>query len=216
MRKQGEGVCTVVLAAGQSSRYRAVDDSDKLLAPSLSDARSPPVIGATLASLQGVAERTVVVVDQCNQPLRQWLAANASRLHAEVFAVKSCGLGDSLSQAVARFPARRGWLVALADMPYVREDTLYKLAAAIDESNLVVPLFDGNRGHPRGIGTAHWAALLELEGQSGARDLFRHEPVVEIPGDDPGVLQDIDVPQDRLPQGRLPQDRRPTKRDGLK
>lgn len=202
MRKQGEGVCAVVLAAGQGSRYRAANDEDKLLAPSLSDAQSPTVIGATLTTLQGVAERTVVVVNQSNRPLRQWLQANASRLHVDVFAVDSRGMGDSLSQAVARFPARRGWLVALADMPYVREDTVCKLAAAIDESNLVAPVFDGHRGHPRGIGTGHWGALLELEGDLGAQQLFRQEPVIEISAGDPGVLQDIDVPQDRRSAGR--------------
>ena len=202
MRKQGEGVCAVVLAAGRSSRYRAVNDQDKLLAPSLSDAHSPPVIGATLTTLQGIAERTVVVVDHNNGRLCQWLQANASRLRIEVFAVGSRGLGHSLSQAVARFPARRGWLVALADMPYVREDTLCKLAAAIDESSLVAPVFDGRRGHPRGIGTRHWGALLELEGDLGAQELFRHEPVIEISAGDPGVLQDIDEPQDRRSIGR--------------
>lgn len=197
VRKQGEGVCTVVLAAGQGSRYRAANDEDKLLAPSLSDTWSPPVIGATLLSLLGLAERTVVVVDQNNQPLRGWLEANASRLRVDVFPINTSGLGHSLSQAVARFPARRGWLVALGDMPYVREETLCKVAAAIDESSLVVPMFDGRRGHPRGIGTAHWAALLDLDGENGAQALFSQERVTEITADDPGVLQDVDVPQDR-------------------
>ncbi|SDS30619.1 molybdenum cofactor cytidylyltransferase [Halopseudomonas xinjiangensis] len=198
MPNPNEGICALVLSAGQGSRYRAHHDQDKLLAASFSDADSPPVLEATLTALRGVAERTVVVVRADNHPLRQWLASNAGALQAEVFAVQTNGLGHSLAQAVARFPARRGWLVALGDMPYVTRDSLFKVVAEINESNVVVPTFNGQRGHPRGIGTAHWAALLELDGDAGAQTLFSGEqPIVEVALDDPGVLQDIDRPGDR-------------------
>ncbi len=193
-----EGICALVMSAGQGSRYRAHHDQDKLLAASLSDADSPPVLEATLNALRGVAERTVVVVREDNHPLRAWLASNAGALQADVFPIQTNGLGHSLAQAVARFPARRGWLVALGDMPYVKEDSLCKVAAQIDESNVVVPTFNGLRGHPRGIGAAHWAALLELDGDTGAQSLFgARQPVIELALNDPGVLQDIDRPGDR-------------------
>ncbi|UAW96847.1 nucleotidyltransferase family protein [Halopseudomonas nanhaiensis] len=193
-----EGVCALVLSAGQGSRYRAEAGEDKLLAPCFDDIASPPVLAATLSALRGVAERTIVVVRADNRPLRDWLDTYAPALKAEVFAVHSNGLGDSLAQAVERYPARRGWLVALGDMPYVKESTLSKVAGAIDETSLVVPTFGGQAGHPRGIGTVHWAALLELHGDTGAQALFANaEQVVELAVDDPGIVQDVDTPDDR-------------------
>jgi len=189
------GVCAIVLAAGQGSRYRAAGGADKLLAASLAAASSPPVLAATLANLRGVAERLLVVTRADNLPLRDWLSANAA--DCEVLALESRGLGHSLAQAVAQAPAGRGWLVALADMPYVQPRTPREIAAAIREDNLVVPTYDGRPGHPRGIGSTHRDALLQLDGDRGAQVLFAAHPVLELALNDPGVLQDIDHPDDR-------------------
>ena len=189
------GVCAIVLAAGQGSRYRAAGGADKLLAASLAVASSPPVLAATLANLRGVAERLLVVTRADNLPLRDWLSANVA--DCEVLALETHGLGHSLAQAIAYAPAARGWLVALADMPYVQPRTLREIAAAIREDNLVVPTYDGRPGHPRGIGSAHRDALLQLDGDRGAQALFVAHPVLELALNDPGVLQDIDHPDDR-------------------
>ena len=191
------GVCAIVLAAGQGSRYRAACGADKLLAASLAAASSPPVLAATLANLRGIAERLLVVTRADNLPLRDWLSAHAA--DCEVLAVETRGLGHSLAQAVAHVPAARGWLVALADMPYVRPRTLREIAAAIREDKLVVPTYNGSPGHPRGIGSAHRDALLQLDGDRGAQALFGTHPVLELAVDDPGVLQDIDHPADHRP-----------------
>ncbi|MBU2014524.1 MAG: NTP transferase domain-containing protein, partial [Gammaproteobacteria bacterium] len=172
------GVCAIVLAAGQGSRYRAAGGADKLLAASLAAASSPPVLAATLANLRGVAERLLVVTRADNLSLRDWLSANAA--DCEVLALETRGLGHSLAQAVAHAPAGRGWLVALADMPYVQPQTLREIAAAIREDNLVVPTYDGRPGHPRGIGSAHRDALLQLDGDRGAQVLFAAHPVLEL------------------------------------
>jgi len=189
------GVCAIVLAAGQGSRYRAAGGADKLLAASLAAASSPPVLATTLANLRGVAERLLVVTRADNLPLRGWLSANAA--DCEVLVLETRGLGHSLAQAVAHAPAARGWLVALADMPYVQPRTLREIAAAIREDNLVVPTYDGRSGHPRGIGSTHRDALLQLDGDRGAQVLFAAHPVLELALNDPGVLQDIDHPDDR-------------------
>lgn len=196
MPELAAGVCAIVLAAGQGSRYRQAGGEDKLLAPSRADAPSPPVLRATLDALQGVAERMVIVVREDNHDLRDWLQAHAGPF--EVLTVETRGLGHSLAQAVERCPAARGWLVVLGDMPYVRPQTLRCIAAAIAADTLVVPLHQGRRGHPRGIGCAYRAALLPLDGDRGAQALFTGRPVLELAVDDPGVLQDIDRPDDRL------------------
>lgn len=189
------GVCAVVLAAGQGSRYRQAGGADKLLAPCLAQAPSPPVLQATLEALRGVAERTLIVVREADAPLRDWLRTQA--VDAELLLVDSRGLGHSLAQAVGHRTAAQGWLVVLGDMPYVQQQTLRRIALAITPPRLVVPLHDGRRGHPRGIGRAYREELLRLDGDQGAQALFATQPVLELAVDDPGVLQDIDRPDDR-------------------
>ena len=191
------GVCVLVLAAGQGSRYRERSDEDKLLAPVSEAPDAPPVLAMTLGSLQGIAERLVVVTREDNLALRAWLEQERSRFGAEVFAVRTRGLGHTLAQAIRHCPAEKGWLVALGDMPYVHPDTARRVASAIDRARLVVPVYDGQRGHPRGIGHAHGARLLELDGERGAQALFVGSTVCEIDVDDRGVIDDIDRPEDR-------------------
>jgi len=190
------GVCALVLAAGQGSRYRERIDEDKLLVSSNGLPDAPAVLAVTLSALVGVVENTVVVTRTDNHALLAWLG-DARPSGAEVFAVHSNGLGHSLAQAVARYPAAQGWLVVLGDMPYVRPETIRRIASEIEPDRLIVPRHQGQRGNPRGIGANHRAALLALDGERGAQALFANASVFEIEVDDEGVLQDIDRPEDR-------------------
>lgn len=194
-----EALCTLVLAAGQGSRYRERSDEDKLLAGCTSAADAEPILAMTLHALSGIAERMLIVTRADNHELRAWLEREAPAYGASVLVIRSNGLGHSLGQAVSSCETRRGWLVALADMPYVRRDTLERLAAAIQPQRLVVPVYQGQRGHPRGVGADFGALLRVLSGDRGAQALFDSPSVIEIEVDDPGVLQDIDRPEDRLP-----------------
>lgn len=199
MPEPAEGVCAIVLAAGHGSRYREHADEDKLLAPSLATAESLPVLAQTLNALSGVTERLLVVTRDDNLPLLAWLDEVATGFGAEVLSVRSNGLGHSLAQAVGHCPARRGWLVALGDMPYVRRESIARVAAAIEPQRLVLPTCHGRRGHPRGIGAAYLDQLLALDEERGAQALFAGSSITEIEVGDPGVLQDIDRPADRRP-----------------
>lgn len=199
MSDLAEGVCAIVLAAGQGSRYREHSDEDKLLAGSTDAADAPVVIAETLRSLTGLTERLLVVTRDDNHRLLAWLRQAAGDFDAQILSVRTHGLGHSLAQAVAHRPARRGWLVALGDMPYVRRDSIARIVADIQPHRLVVPTFQGQRGHPRGIGAEHIEQLLALTGERGAQALFASPSVSEIALDDPGVLQDIDRPTDRRP-----------------
>lgn len=192
-----EGVCAIVLAAGQGSRYREHRDEDKLLAASSGAIDAPPVLAETLKALAGMTERLLVVTRNDNPRLLAWLERQVGRFGAEILTVRTNGLGHSLAQAAAHRSARRGWLVALGDMPYVRRDSIARIVADIQPQRLVVPTYQGRRGHPRGIGADFLEQLLALEGDRGAQELFASAAVEEIEVDDPGVLQDIDRPQDR-------------------
>lgn len=88
-----------------------------------------------------------------------------------------------------------GWVVALADMPWVRPATIDAVAAALAAgADIVAPRYAGQRGHPVGFSRRHGIALAALRGDEGARAVVaRHAATVQsIAIDDPGVLRDVD------------------------
>ena len=52
------------------------------------------------------------------------------------------------------------------------------------------------RGNPVLIGREHWAEALALDGDEGARVLFRRHGAVEVPCDGTGEPTDVDTPED--------------------
>ncbi|MBT8336600.1 MAG: NTP transferase domain-containing protein, partial [Gemmatimonadetes bacterium] len=68
-----------------------------------------------------------------------------------------------------------------------------------------VPVCDERRGNPVAWSRAHFAEILALEGDRGARDLLdRHAAgVIEVPVDDAGVLRDVDTLQEWEAEGSV-------------
>ncbi|MGH8856128.1 MAG: nucleotidyltransferase family protein, partial [Telluria sp.] len=107
------------------------------------------------------------------------------------------GMGTSLVHAIRHALPADGWLVALGDMPFVRETTLAALRdALLAGADIAVPVHAGQRGNPVAFGARHLDELLALGGDQGARRLLRTHPVTEVEVDDPGILRDIDSPSD--------------------
>jgi molybdenum cofactor cytidylyltransferase len=89
-----------------------------------------------------------------------------------------------------------GWLVALADMPWLQVATLRAVGAALRAPHsIAAACYQGQRGHPVGFGPAHYEALVRLDGEHGARSLLQGGAVTLIETGDPGVLDDVDTPQ---------------------
>ncbi|HEY5367112.1 MAG TPA: nucleotidyltransferase family protein [Casimicrobiaceae bacterium] len=118
------------------------------------------------------------------------------------------GMGRSLACAIAATRDADGWVVALADMPWVSVATIRTIAGALqDGAVLAAPSFNGVRGNPVGFSSACAEALMRLEGDRGARDLVAAAgaqlQIVAV--DDAGVLRDVDVAADLSPRAtRLP------------
>ena len=109
------------------------------------------------------------------------------------------GMGFSLACAVAATREASGWLVALGDMPKVQASTMQAVLRALESgASIVIPCHEGRRGHPVGFSAEHRAALLALTGDEGARRVVgaNAESVLELAVDDPGVLADVDTPED--------------------
>ena len=112
------------------------------------------------------------------------------------------GMGASLACAARAAGKANGYLVALADMPFVRPSSIAAIRDAIaGGAPLAAPYFRARRGHPVGISGAFFDELLALQGDEGARQLLARNDsrLRKVPVGDPGVIRDIDTPGDLLP-----------------
>jgi molybdenum cofactor cytidylyltransferase len=134
-----------------------------------------------------------------------------SSLEAEGCEVAVCenaaeGMGASLACAARAAGEADGYLVALGDMPFVRRTTLAAVRDALaGGAPLVAPYFRARRGHPVALSKDFYQNLLTLRGDEGAKQLLaaNERRLVKIPVGDPGVIRDIDTPDDLAPPLRI-------------
>lgn len=180
----------ILLAAGSSCRF----GSNKLMF-ALPD--GSPVSVAAARSLVGAVTQVTAVVRSQDTALMNLLSAEG--LSLTPCATAHRGMGASLACGVRATRDAKAWIVALADMPYIRTLTITAIYKALFEgAPLVAPFYSGKRGHPVGFGSIFREQLLDLREDFGARwVLDRHKSdLISIPVDDPGILQDIDTTAD--------------------
>lgn len=184
------GVVGILLAAGQGRRF----GGDKLRHP-LPD--GTPIGLAAARLLASVVPDTRVVVRPGDTPLAR-LFADAGFTLCIAEAADS-GMGHSLAAGVGASIDASGWLVALADMPFIQPSTIGQVVGCLDgERRIVQPQYAGTPGHPVAFSHHFGAALQALHGDQGAREVVRGNPdaLQKVPVEDPGVLRDIDRPTD--------------------
>jgi len=112
------------------------------------------------------------------------------------------GMGRSISVGMAAVPpGTQAVLVGLADMPDVQSATISSLVDLWRfwaPRQIVSPVHASRRGHPVLFGAEHFDALKALTGDIGARKLLASHPELQamLLTQDPGVLRDIDTPED--------------------
>ena len=94
----------------------------------------------------------------------------------------------------------RAVLLYPADHPGVGPEVIERLLAGFQDSGkaIVVPVFQGRRGHPVIFGKALFDELLAASPDVGARQVVRSNPdkILEVEVEHPGVVRDIDTPED--------------------
>lgn len=167
----------IVLASGRGERFTASGGTGHKLQADLG--------GKT------VLQRTLDAVTRSGLP---W--------HLEVSGQP--GMGDSIAAAVAASAAANGWLILPADLPLIQSTTLTAVASALRQHTVVLPLYQGRRGHPVGFAANCREALLALQGDQGAASVVRQQGAFELSVDDIGCVTDIDTREDlRRAQRRL-------------
>ncbi len=182
----------LVLAAGTSSRM----GRPKPLVPIL----GRPLLARVLETVRSIDPAETVVV----------LGADAERVRAGVDLRKATvvvnpefaeGMGSSLRHGAEAAASSKGpLLVVLGDQPFVEPATLEALIQrhAAGQAKVLIPTFEGVRGNPVLLDHAVIPELGSLHGDIGCRALFpgHAADLVEVPVTDPGILIDVDTPDE--------------------
>ena len=170
----------VVLAAGASQRF-GVDD--KLHA----DFDGKPILHHVLDGLAALGLDEILVVAR----------APLEGVNHIVNPQPDKGMGHSLAMGIAALKPCDATFVVLADMPLVVPALYREMATALPGHDIVVPIHNGQNGHPVLFASTCFDDLRRLSGDHGARDLLRsaHYRVHRIEAG-AFILTDIDTPDD--------------------
>lgn len=184
----------ILLAAGASRRFGA----DKLTQVLPNGQR---VAVQACRNLMAGVDQVLAVLRPCNDELANVLRAEGARV--EFCTEAEQGMGASLAFGIRVSSDADGWLVALADMPWIAPQTIVRVADALRSgASIVAPCLNGRRGHPVGFAKTLGSELTRLAGDAGAKNIIQAhlEQLCNVECDDAGILLDIDQPQD-LPAG---------------
>lgn len=188
-------VVGILLAAGFSTRFGA----NKLLAllpAGAPEAGTAVAVSAAQRLAQALPDPIAVV-----RPRAQRVSRLLREVGCRTVVCKNAaeGMGTSLAAGIRAARDADGWVIALADMPYVQAATIDRIALALREGAVIAaPSCGGERGHPVGFARRFLDELLALKGDEGARRILRAHPgsITVYETADRGVLHDIDVPAD--------------------
>ena len=188
----GEPFEGILLAAGESRRMGYPKPLLKLGSRTFIE-----ILAAAI--LQSVA-RLIVVVGAHADAVRGAIPADP-----RIFAVENPdflkGQLSSIKSALPRVgAAAAGALIHLADHPMVRAETF---AAVVDSYRragkpIAIARYRGRRGHPVLFARELFVELAAAPEDQGARAVVLADPsrVAYVDVDDPGVLTDLDTPED--------------------
>ncbi len=180
----------ILLAAGRGNRFGA----DKLMQP-LTEGRSVALAAADTL-INALPGSIAVCRPEQSRLIEQLLEIG--------FRVETCeqadrGMGFTLATAACATGEQENLLIALADMPFIELATIQQIVAALEAgAKLVQPRYHGQPGNPVGLNYSFRQRLLAPQGDFGARQLLKQRAaeITYIDLDDPGILRDIDRPED--------------------
>jgi molybdenum cofactor cytidylyltransferase len=113
-----------------------------------------------------------------------------------------CGLRFLASQPTFSEDRKEGALICLGDQPQIQEGIVRLVCKVFlnTNSNLVVPSYQMQRGHPWLVARPLWDELLRMKSPQSPRDFLQaHADEIEyVTVDSPSVIEDLDTPGDYL------------------
>lgn len=192
---------SILLAAGSGKRFDPSGQHNKLLARLPSGVSVAASCAQHLLAVTPLCLAVLPALPTMPTPIQTELSAQLSELGCTITFLlddaTSPSMARSLKHGLLQTDASDAWIIALADMPSIRPESIRRLVDALQAgADIAVLSYQGRRGHPVGFSRLHLPELLQLNGDQGARALLARHPVIEIAVDDPGILLDIDTVDD--------------------
>ncbi|MGB8960050.1 MAG: nucleotidyltransferase family protein, partial [Candidatus Aminicenantales bacterium] len=158
------------------------------------------VVGAVVRAAQASrAGRTLVVLGADREAIRRELEPVGVD-----FAVNEnypLGMLTSIQAGFRALPDdAKAAVVLLGDQPFLASRVIDLVIDAYEAGSrgIVVPAFQGRRGHPVLIGLKYRDEVLAIDPADGLRRLMLAHPddILEIDVADPSILRDLDTPED--------------------
>lgn len=187
----------ILLAAGKSERFGA--DKRLVQIDKPQSTQQQPMLLTTLQQIRASGLPLFVVLRPGDQ---QWGdALDKLSIDWGICPEAAQGMGHSLAFGVHATQHWNGWLIALADMPFIHSQTYRYVADNLKQHAIVRPRLKSQPqrpAHPVGFQRQFACELMACEGDHGARDLLQkhHDQLFELLLEDDGIVRDIDRPQD--------------------
>jgi len=185
-------IWAIILAAGASTRMK----HQKLLLPF----KGKTIIETVVENVaRSVSSNILVVLGSHREQIQEQLVNSAVKI-----GVNENYMDGMLSSVICGFRALPGEakaaLIFLADQPQIPAQVTDLVIKAWIESGkgIVIPTFNGRRGHPVLIETRYKVDIERLDPEKGLRVLsekFKND-VFEVECSIPEILRDIDTPEE--------------------
>jgi molybdenum cofactor cytidylyltransferase len=181
----------IILAAGYSSRASTF----KMTLP----LGQMTVLEQTISKFEGLCSR-VIVVAGFQAELIQAELAKIKRKDAYSFQIKFV-YNEDYNQGMFR-SIQKGcnevtdptFFMTPGDCPLVKNETIQLLAK--QSGNVVIPSFNYKGGHPIKLSSEVKQKILEINPESNLRAVLNSYERKYVNVDDPGVIMDMDTPED--------------------
>ena len=186
----------LILAAGAGTRFGAQTKQ-------LAELRGKPLLQYAVDTMNAALERTVVVLGHDADAIRDRIDfGDAEIVICEDWAQ---GQGFSLRAGVAALAdGADAVVITLGDQPFITPRVITAALLQLEDHDAVRAFYDGVPGHPVVLGHAVIAAVPELHGDAGARELLARFEVNRWEAGHLASAVDIDTQEELASLGNGP------------
>ncbi len=187
-------ITAIVLAAGESKRM----GEPKMLMPW----GKSTVLQTVVSTLQTAGVNDILVVTGgARQQIESLVGKTVQTIFNKDYANEKMLISIQIGLE-AKMREASAALICLGDQPQIQERTIRAILEAWHQtkSPIVIPSYEKRRGHPWLIARESWDKVLRTSTDKSMRDFFNQhkKDIFYVNVDTPGILQDLDTPEDYL------------------